>query len=87
MDSYCLHSTVQFPKRFHNNSASNIDSTFTNTFKFNKITVYMWINCMQDDDAQIIVLHNITILNVENHFYFTRKFNTSSVLEFNIQLT
>jgi len=47
----------------------------------------MWINCMQDDDAQIIVLHNITILNVENHFYFTRKFNTSSVLEFNIQLT
>jgi hypothetical protein len=41
---------------------------------------------MSDHDAQIIVLHNITNLNVDNHFYFTRKFNISSILEFNIQL-
>jgi len=42
---------------------------------------------MSDHDAQIIVLHNITTLKADNYFYFMRKFITSSVLEFNIQLT
>ena len=58
-----------------------------NTFKYNNFTVYPWINGMSDHDAQIIVLHDITNLNVDNHFYFMRNLNTSSVLELNIQLT
>ena len=85
--TYCLHSMIQFSTRIHNNSASAIGNIFINTFKYNNFTIYPWINGMLDHDAQIIVLHNIIILKVDNHFYFMRKFITSSVLEFNIQLT
>jgi len=78
--TYCLHSMIQFSTRIHNNSASAIDNIFINTFKYNNFTVYPWINGMSDHDAQIIVLHNIITLKADNHFYFMRKFITSSVL-------
>jgi len=85
--TYCLHSMIQFSTRIHNNSASAIGNIFINIFKYKSFTVYQWINGMTDHDAQIIVLQNITTLKADNHFYFMRKFITSSVLEFNIQLT
>jgi len=85
--TYCLHSMIQFSIRIHNNSAAAIGNIFINTFKYNNFTVYPWINGMSDHDAQIIVLHNITTFQVDNHFHFMRKFITSSALEFKIQLT
>jgi len=85
--TYCLHSMIQFSTRIHDNSASALGNIFINTFKYNNFNVYPWINGMSDHDAQIIVLHNITTLKVNNHFYFMRKFITSSVLELNMQLT
>jgi hypothetical protein len=78
---------IQFSTRIQIHSVSAFEDIFINTFKYNKFTVYLWINGKSDHDAQIIVLHNITTLNVDNHSYFMRKFNTSSVLESKIQLT
>ena len=78
---------IQFSTRIHNNSPSAIGSIFINTLTYKSFTVYPWINGTSDHDAQIIVLHNITTLKADNHIYFMRKFITSSVLEFNMQLT
>jgi len=55
------------------------------TAKFSDFIVYPVINGISDHDAQIIVLHDIQ--NESNHFYFTRKFHKSLVLDFNIHLT
>ena len=41
---------------------------------------------MSVHDAQSI-LHDITIQNDNNYFYYTRKINKSLVLEFNFKLT
>ena len=42
---------------------------------------------MSDHDAQIIILHDIAIRNYDNCFCFTRKYNKSSVLDFNLKLS
>ena len=85
--TYCLYSAIQFPTRITNSSASTIDSIFINKVKFNDFIVYPLINGMSDHNAQIIALHDIIIQNESNYFYFTRKFNKSLTLDFNIKLT
>jgi hypothetical protein len=45
------------------------------------------INGVSDHYAQIIVLHDIIMQKERNYFYFTRKFNKSLALDFNIKLT
>jgi hypothetical protein len=42
---------------------------------------------MSDHDAQIIVLHDIAVLNDNNYFYITRKINKLSVFDFSYKLT
>jgi endonuclease/exonuclease/phosphatase family metal-dependent hydrolase len=85
--TYGLYSTIQLPTRITNSSASTIDNIFINTVKFNNFIVHPLTNGMSDHDAQIIVLHDITIQNERNYFFFTRKFNKSLALDFNIKLT
>ena len=72
--TYGLYSTVQFPTRICNNSISTIDNIFINIVKYNNFTVYPFVNGKSDHDAQIIVLHDITIPNDNNYFHFTRNF-------------
>ena len=45
------------------------------------------INGMSDHDAQILILHDITMVNDSSHFYFTREINEASVLDFNLKLS
>jgi len=85
--TYGLYSTIQFPTRITNCSASTTDNIFINTVKFNDFIVHPLINGISDHDAQTIVLHDIIIQNESNYFYFTRKFNKSLALDFNIKLT
>jgi hypothetical protein len=85
--TYGLYSTVQLPTRICNNSISTTDNIFINIVKYNNFIVYPLVNGMSDHDAQIIILHDFTILNDNNYFYFTRKFNKSLVLDFNLKLT
>ena len=33
--TYCLHNTIQFSTRIHNNSVSAVGNIFINTFKYN----------------------------------------------------
>ena len=84
--TYGLYSKIQFPTRITNSSASTIDNIFINTVKFSDFIVHPLINGMSDHDAQIIVLHDIIIQNESKYFCFTRKFNKSLVLDFNIKL-
>ena len=44
-------------------------------------------NGMSDHDAQIIILHDITVVNDTNHFYLTRKITKTTVLDFNLKLS
>ena len=85
--TYGLYSTIQFPTRIINSSASTIDYIFINTVKFSDLILYPLINGVSDHDAQIIVLHDIIIQNESNYFYSARKFNKSLALDFNIKLT
>ena len=63
-----------------------IDNILINTTKYN-FTIYPMINGMSDHDAQIIILYDITMVNDSSHFYFTRKLNETSVLDFNLKLS
>ena len=85
--TYGLYSKVSFPTRICSNSVSTIDNIFINIVKYNNFIVYPLVNSMSDHDAQIIVLHDITIPNDNNYFHFTRTLNKSSVLNFNFKLT
>jgi hypothetical protein len=87
LSTYDLYSTVEFPTRICNNSISSIDSIFINTVKYSNFTYYALVNCMSDHDAQIIVLHDIAVLNDNNYFYLTRKINKPLVFDFNYKLT
>ena len=49
--------------------------------------VYPMANGMSDHDAQIIILHDITVVNDTNHFYLTRKITKITVLDFNFKLS
>jgi hypothetical protein len=82
-----LFSTVQFPTRICNKSISTIDNIFINTAKCSNFMVYPMVDGMSDHDVQIIVLHDITMVNVTSHFYLTRKNNKASVLDFNLKLS
>jgi hypothetical protein len=84
--SYCLNSTVQFPTRIHNNSLSAIDNIFINNIKFNNFSISPFVNGMSDHDAQIIAIHNLTVQNCNNYFYFGRKIDKCSIIDFNTKL-
>ena len=60
---------------------------FLYSVKCSGFSIYPLINGMSDHDAQIIVLHDIAIRTYDNCFYFTRKCNKSSVLDFNLELS
>jgi exonuclease III len=52
--TYGLYSTIQFPTRITNSSASAIDNIFINTVKFNDFNIHPLINGVSDHDAQIL---------------------------------
>jgi hypothetical protein len=86
LTTYGLYSTIQFPSRITNSSASTIGNIFINTVKFNDFIVHPLINSISYHDTQIIVLHYIITQNESNYFYFTRKFNKPLALDFNVKL-
>jgi hypothetical protein len=87
LTSYGLCSTVQFPTRIQNNSHSAIDNIFINTFKFSSFSVYPIINGLSDHNTQCIVICNIFEQNSNTYFYFNRKIDESTIMEFNTKLS
>ena len=45
------------------------------------------VNGISEHDAQIIILHDVTMVIDTSHFYLTRKINKASVLDFNLKLS
>jgi len=84
---YVLHSTVQFPTRIQNNSYTTIDNIFIDTFKFSNFTVYLSINRLSDHDAQSIILHKILEQNSNKYFYYNRKIEELSIIDFTTKLS
>ena len=85
--SYGLCSTVKFPTRIQNNSYSKIDNIFINTIKFSNFSLYPIINGLSDHDTQSIITHNILEQNCNTYFYFNRKIDTFSIVNFNTKLS
>jgi hypothetical protein len=59
--SFNLSSTVYFPTRLQNKSATAIDNIFIDTSKFPNYVVFPLYNGLSDYDAQLIKLSNIDI--------------------------
>ena len=57
--SYNLTSTVYFPTRIQNNSATAIDNIFIDTSKFDSYVILPIINGLSDHDAQLITINDI----------------------------
>jgi hypothetical protein len=87
LTSYCLASTVKFPTRIHNNSFTAIDNIFINNIKFENFSIYPFVNGMSDHDAQIIVMHNLSILTWNENYFFSWKFDKNSITDFNMKLS
>jgi hypothetical protein len=87
LTSYGLCSTVQFPTRIQNNSHSATDTIFINTFKFSSFSVYPILNGLSDHGAQCIIICNIFEQNSNTYFYFNRKIDKSSIMDFNTKLS
>ena len=85
--SYGLCSTVQFPNRIQNNSHSAIDNIFIDTFKFYNFLVYPIINGLSDHDAQSLIIRNIFEQNCNTYFYYNRKIDKLSIIDFNTELS
>ena len=58
-------STVNFPPRIHNNSITAIDNIFIDKeVKYENYSIHPLVNGLSDHDAQIIIINNITVVNV-----------------------
>jgi exonuclease III len=79
--SFNLFSTVTFPTRIVNNSSTLIDNIYIDTNTFYSM-VYPLVNGLSDHDAQIIELQNLFNINLNNHYKFTRRIDSYSILTF-----
>ena len=84
---YCLYSIVQFPTRIHTSSSSAIGNIFINNIKFDNFSTYPFVNGMSDHDVQITVIHNLSVQNFNNYFYFGQKIDKCSITDFNPKLS
>ena len=85
--SYNLTSTVYFPTRLQNNSATAIDNIFIDTSKFDNYGILAIINGLSDHDAQLITINDIHLKVLNNTPRFIRRFNEHGILDFRIKLS
>jgi hypothetical protein len=82
-----LTSTLYFPTRIQNNSATAIDNIFINTSKFDDCIISPIVNGLSDHDAQLIMLNDINLKILNNTPHFTRNIDKHGILEFQIKLS
>jgi len=85
--SYNLTSTVHFPTRIQNNSATAIDNIFINTFNFGDYVILSTVNGLSDHGAQLITLNKIHLKTLDDTPHFIRKFNKQGIFDFRIMLS
>jgi hypothetical protein len=87
LSSFNLFSTVCFPTRILNDSASAIDNIFVDFNRMGNYTINALINGLSDHDGELLHMNNINLQIRSSSFQFIRSFSTSSMKEFVIQLS
>ena len=87
LTSYNLTSTVYFPTRIQNNSATDIDNIFINISKFDDYIISPIVNEMSDHDAQLITINNINLKILNNTPRFIRNINKHGIFDFKNKLS
>jgi len=85
--TYNLISTVRFPTRSLNGTASAIDNIFVDISHRGKYTIDPFINGLSDHDGQIIKLENIYMQKQLHETRTIRNFNKDSIHDFKIKLS
>jgi hypothetical protein len=85
--TYNLISTIGFPTRITNGSASVIDNIFVDVSHIGRYTACPFINGLSDHDAQVIRLENIFTHKKLNETKIIRNFDKYSIGDFKIKLS
>jgi hypothetical protein len=78
---------VDFSTRITKNTSTAIDNIFIDKTKNNDYTIEPTINGLSDHDAQVLVLHNIKIINQETPFTIKRLINSDTIAQFKLNLS
>jgi hypothetical protein len=87
LNVYNLISTIDFPKRIHNDSSSAIDNIFIDITRINSHEVFPLINGLYGHEAQIIILRVLHNKPHENQPYFRRNINECNMAELKTSLS
>jgi hypothetical protein len=85
--SYNLTSTVYFPTRIQNTSATATDSIFINVSKFDDYIISPIVNGLSDHDAQLIAINNLNLKFLNNTPRFIRNIDKHGVFDFKTSLS
>jgi len=85
LGTYNLISTVYFPKRTANNSATLIDNIFIDNRRH--YTIKPGINGLSDHDAHLITLNNFSLPLSNTEPSYIRNINKYTIAEFQLQLS
>jgi hypothetical protein len=87
LNSYNLFSTVDFLTRITNTSKSAIDNIFIDYSRMGKFELSPMYNGISDHDAQVILIHDVTMSAHIKCPRMSRKFDKHSLLNFNYSLS
>jgi hypothetical protein len=87
LNSYNLFSTVDFPTRILNTSKSAIDNIFIDYLRLGTFILTPICNGTSDHDAQLILIHDITLPFFPKCLWKTRKTDKLSLADFNYNLS
>jgi hypothetical protein len=87
LSTFNLFSTVCFPTRTLNGSASAIDNIFVEFNRKESYSINPLVNGLSDHDGQLLYMNNINLQISSNSFQSIRSFSIPSMNEFTIQLS
>jgi hypothetical protein len=82
LSSFNLSSTVYFPDRLQNKSATVIDIIFIDISKFPNYVISPLYNSLSDYDAQLITLSDVDLKIQKPEFKIIRRIDTYCMLDF-----
>ena len=85
--SYNLTSTVYFPTRIQNTSATANDNIFINVSKFDDYIISPIVNGLSDHDAQLIAINDINLKILNNTPRFIRNIDKYGIFDFKTSLS
>jgi hypothetical protein len=87
MASYNLTSTVYFPTRIQNTSATAIDNIFINVSKFDYYIISPVVNGLSNHNAQLIAINDINLKILNNSPCFLRNIDNPGIFDFKTSLS